>query len=112
MIVVEWIPHSISHRNVKNVKRKYISVVPSTGWETFRPWGSSVPPPPRRFGKGTTIAVWEKTKKIAGYSPQPNGFVKGVGYAQNDKSQVPLVMGGVCNPRRSHQELPLVIPPP
>jgi len=40
------------------------------------------------FGKGTTIAVWEKTKKIAGYSPQPNGFVKGVGYAQNDKAQV------------------------
>ncbi len=41
-----------------------------------------------RFGKGTTIKLWEKTKKIAGYGRQPNGFVKGVGYSQNEQSQV------------------------
>lgn len=40
------------------------------------------------FGKGTTLKIWEETKKVAGYAPQPNGFVKGVGYTQNDKSQV------------------------
>lgn len=40
------------------------------------------------FGKGTTIKMWEKTKKIAGYAKQPNGFVKGVGYSKNDESQV------------------------
>lgn len=40
------------------------------------------------FGKGTTIKLWEKTKKIAGYAPQPNGFVKGVGYSKNDDIQI------------------------
>eukprot|EP00667_Euglena_gracilis_P005940 EG_transcript_5980 len=40
------------------------------------------------FGKGTLIKIWEETKKVAGYAPQPNGFVKGVGYTKNDDVQV------------------------
>jgi|EP00670_Eutreptiella_braarudii_P006034 hypothetical protein len=40
------------------------------------------------FGKGTTLKMWEKTKSIAGYAKQSNGFVKGVGYSHNDESQV------------------------
>jgi hypothetical protein len=40
------------------------------------------------FGKGTTVKMWEETKKVAGYAPQSNGFVKGVGYSKNDEAQV------------------------
>jgi|UniRef100_A0A7S4FS70 hypothetical protein len=40
------------------------------------------------FGKGTTLKLWDKTKEYAGYGKQPNGWVKGVGYSQNDKDQV------------------------
>jgi hypothetical protein len=40
------------------------------------------------FGNGTTLKMWNITKEIAGYGKQPNGMVKGVGYAENSKDQI------------------------
>ena len=48
----------------------------------------------RWFGSGAALKLWDKTKAVAGYAPQPNGMVKGVGYSKNDEDQVRLPWSG------------------
>ena len=38
-------------------------------------------------GHGTTLKLWETTKRLAGYAKQSNGMVKGVGYTLNAADQ-------------------------
>jgi len=40
------------------------------------------------FGTGATLRLWETTKRLGGYAPQPSGMVKGVGYTLNEQDQV------------------------
>eukprot|EP01012_Entosiphon_sulcatum_P002737 TRINITY_DN1063_c0_g1_i1.p1 TRINITY_DN1063_c0_g1~~TRINITY_DN1063_c0_g1_i1.p1 ORF type:complete len:547 (-),score=116.20 TRINITY_DN1063_c0_g1_i1:500-2140(-) len=35
------------------------------------------------FGSGASLRIWETTKALGGYSPQPNGHVKGLGFTTN-----------------------------